>query len=272
MTSANLDGDSDLRLIKTLHDVLDVAEEAAHRFRRSMPWWRGQAKHTWDLVPEVFRNGKGANLYRRETALTAYFMQQAPARYGNCPSNDSYGDWLFLMRHYGLATRLLDWTQSILVATYFAANEEPKEHGRLWALNPPELNRSETGFYLVMGFNSPPPKALLKAAFQHEQGPIDKIVALEPNQIDVRLLVQLSKFTLHGLPVALNQRKGAERFLTCFDIPACAKPCLKNELRRLGIDGSSLFPDLEHLATELNSRRYWLDLHGPECEGGFQIE
>lgn len=270
MAVGELDTESGIRLIETLHDALTISNIAAARFYPAMPWWRGQAKHTWKLVPKVFREGR--NYYRRETCLTNYFMQQAPSRYPNCPSKDDFADWLILMRHYGLATRLLDWTQSILVAIYFVVNEKPNEKGSLWALNPTELNRSETGCYAVMGCNSRLPKLLFKKPFETHNQAVDKVIALEPNQIDARVLAQLSKFTLHGTPAALNQRKGAEKFLARLDIPADNKEPLMNELRWLGIDGSSLFPDLEHLATELNSRQYWLDLHGPQYEGGLQIE
>lgn len=46
-------------------------------------------------------------------------------------------DWLALMRHHGAPSRLLDFTFSFLVATYFALERPPKPKGTptIWAIN-----------------------------------------------------------------------------------------------------------------------------------------
>jgi hypothetical protein len=54
-------------------------------------------------------------------------------------------EWLFLMQHYGVSTRLLDFTESPLVGLYFALQEpspnEAEATATLWCLYPAELNR-----------------------------------------------------------------------------------------------------------------------------------
>ena len=133
-------------------------------------WYRGQASAypSWKLRPKVHRtlarNGDEVQLFDRgaEAEMTAQFLQRAHTRYDRCPALTDHCSWLCLMQHYGLPTRLLDWTESLLVAAWFAVSApvNPEEQGAhkhgqpdeetterqteedaaLWVLNPNELN------------------------------------------------------------------------------------------------------------------------------------
>src|SRR5205823_4830121 len=59
------------------------------------------------------------------------------------PGREETDLWLFLAQHFGVPTRLLDWTQGALIALYFALLEEKADKPRpiVWMLNPTQLNR-----------------------------------------------------------------------------------------------------------------------------------
>ena len=86
---------------------------------------------------------------------------------------------------------------------------------------------------------------------------IDKVIAINTQQRDIRMLVQQSVFTMHGSSKPLEEYDDAEKFLRKFTIPQKSKIEFWASVQQLGIKESYLFPDLDHLATELNR------LHSP---------
>src|SRR5437667_10694171 len=49
------------------------------------------------------------------------FKRQARPHLNHTPATDL--EWLAIAQHHGMSTRLLDWSESLLVAAYFAAQE-----------------------------------------------------------------------------------------------------------------------------------------------------
>lgn len=237
--------------INNLHDAITALELARHIFKTNV-WWRGQADATWRLVPAVHRQDRGN---RYENYIARLFQLRAPARYANCPKDDDLPGWLFLMQHYRLPTRLLDWTESVLIALLFAVREFPSRPAALWALCPFKLNQCQTGRAVIWNPRCAPVAPLFIEAFSTppETRPNGPVAAVYPSEVDVRMMLQLSTFTVHATARPLEETPDNKNFLMRFDVPPDAKAFLKPWLRRLGIRESNLFPDLEHLASDLAS-------------------
>src|SRR5258708_2174502 len=114
-------------------------------------WFRGQRSADWDVWPHIWRNYDT----RDEQNFTNRFRCRAAARRESLPHAENFAGWLSLMQHYGLPTRLLDWTRSPLIAAYFALSEHTvKGDAALWMLKPHTLNRSEKAGDLTFPIDS----------------------------------------------------------------------------------------------------------------------
>jgi hypothetical protein len=214
-------------------------------------WWRGQSRFEWELIPSVYRCNRSRSY---EQNVCSGFIAKAPARYPkSCPSLAEAASWLILMQHYRLPTRLLDWTESPLVALYFAVSEHDCAPGALWALDPYKLNKHQIPSIDPQILNPQIDRIqpIFKAAYAPVTECTHRIVAVMAPHKDLRVLVQQSAFTVHGLREPLNGLQNNEEFLVKIRIPREKKLIFKTYLENLGIRGSNLFPDLENLAKDL---------------------
>jgi len=215
-------------------------------------WWRGHALSTWQLVPGVFRGARG---YNYERTVVRRFTQRARSRHEDCPANSDLPGWLFLMQHYGLPTRLLDWSESPLIALYFAALH-PEADGVVHVLYPMELNDRQLKTRALVDPTGKEAAPLVLPAFHEAPAPSAAAAALIVDETDPRMLAQLTAMSIHTAPGPLEQLDGSEAFLRRFIVPAAAKPDLVWELWHHGIRRSTLFPDLSNLAAELRATTY----------------
>jgi hypothetical protein len=243
------------KVIRDIKDLIEAVKDANDQFQGQV-WWRGQGDFEWYLLPKVYRPPpKG---YNYEQNIILRFQQRAPSRYHNCPPLDKRYSWLFLMQHYGLPTRLLDWTESPLTAGFFAVCEQKhwKKDGALYALNPYLLNDLQIRKNELLMPENEKARSLARKAFDKNAEDLKSIIAILPSEVDIRLMVQLSVFTVHGSSLSLDDVQGNVSFLKKYKIQAEAKRLLKNQFKYLGIRESSLYPDIDHLAKDTAALRF----------------
>jgi hypothetical protein len=100
-------------------------------FRKNGEWiFRGVRQNTYELIPKIGRPesrkgvGSGKSLpYDRnaEETLIRHFVRSAGPYVRHIPKTRL--EWLALAQHHGMFTRLLDWTESLLVVAYFAVED-----------------------------------------------------------------------------------------------------------------------------------------------------
>ena len=226
--------------------------------------YRGMRDATLPLVPRV---GRGQMLAHGERSALDHFRLQAPASVlRDLPSCDL--EWLSLGQHHGLDTRLLDWTQSPLVAACFACELAPEE-GRNW----PPRDAAVYAYPSVDGFAAC--HALPDWLRNDPLGWGDWYeIFSEENGLECRRSVPLpgALTGIFFLPVHTSPRMAAQSALLLvvrdpridlrsypqdsmmrITIPGNRRKGIATALANCGIHRGTLFPDLDGIASRSNA-------------------
>jgi hypothetical protein len=258
-------------MVKSLEEFINEINADLSQFGNkyqttTLPWYRGQSNEDWGLLPGIFR--KGDSEYERE--LIRDFKLHANLKFQR--QTESNFEILFLMQHYGIPTRLLDWTESYLFALYFAVYKfENRSNSAVWIMNPWDLNRvvlpKLAGFRegdRTIPISSDKRINCYALDIENLKRKVDPIhpIAIRPIRSSDRIAAQKGMFTIHGIKrIGLdeivneyNQKQQKKIPLRKVIIDGGSKLTILKQLFAAGISHSILFPELEGYAQEIAFR------------------
>jgi hypothetical protein len=252
--------------------TLPQAIEILLRFPQKLGWlFRGQEDSAWELLPKAGRKpfykhsgpvdaGRPASKknpppdlgqFNRWRTLAAGYSSALPIGDLEC---------LAYAQHYGLPTRLLDWTENALAALFFACEGHFEKEGAVYVYFPRTyIDLEFCDLYLV---------------FQN--------ACLRVPPFDRRIMAQRAAFVLFADPAqALAPCELGDEYkkmccgdmdLIKFVIPAEAKLIIHRQLEDVGMTRRTLFPDLDGLSRDFVEEALYLEAfyarhHGREDSG-----
>lgn len=200
----------------------------ADRHAQSTWMFRGLASTDYELQPKVGRPSIASYDQDRERTVFKSFVRRAKLFLPNQSLNG--WDWLAVAQHYGLPTRLLDWTSNPLVAAYFAVSEYPPG------------DRSQNAKIVAVRV-----KRFMNTDEVEDPFAVEKVGFVAPPLHVHRIASQRGFFTIHPDPGTPWEPDG----IVTFEIDQAFRRFFQRKLFYFGVDAAHIQADLEGVCKTL---------------------
>jgi hypothetical protein len=228
--------------------------------------FRGQGDKDWPLIPKLGRFYYGKQLDEQmvrkliiaieintindlRLKLPVYGLDIEKGTIPDAPLWNA----MFIGQHYGLTTRILDFTENAYIALYFAVNEISNKNSVVWCLKNttfPRFPQFDITYDFPSNIFSPAPYGILRRVDPiSKEEELHRNVIVYPVKYEKRTNAQASVFLLYGDPLRpLIENKNLIKII----IKRSARPKLLKELNDYGINNETLFPDLSGVCKNIN--------------------
>ncbi len=255
-------------------DILKKVTESHGKNNRGLDFmYRGVSNDEYELIPCAFRRDKNNSLIYgdSENEILSHFIKESQPYLNNIDKSDILS-YLITSQHYGVPTRLLDFTSNPLVAMYFACRNQNND-GQVFIFN-------ETNYITYMaqrkGSSELTRNQLINQILDNitDNKECIKIpISYGPHIVADRMAAQSSRFLIWGSEktslesmldndayiqiydngLQLYGPANMEEFLYKIEISKNYKDKILTQLSILGINEKSLFPGLDGLGAHFES-------------------
>ena len=221
-------------------------------------WFRGQARN-FPLAPGVYRPSFNVaselDRLKKEQQLSQDFRLYSARLIQPTAIN---ADRYFLQQHYGMPTRLLDWSYSPLSALYFASVED-SEDGEIYMMNANRLAITQKVDSKIFSGVGTSRNTIFKNALSviidwKTLGDFPNyIFPIRPDLTDTRFDLQKGCFTFH-VPGKSILTTAENDSLIAFLIPKDVKVVIRKQLNLMGVNSFNIYNDLENLSKTLKQQ------------------
>ncbi|MDE6695636.1 MAG: FRG domain-containing protein [Muribaculaceae bacterium] len=242
-------------------------------------FYRGQYDKSFGLVPSIYRE---KYLIQNENRIFRDIIAQCPADFKGCTSTF---EKLVKMQHYSLPTRLLDITTNPLVALYFACENDAVD-GKLFRF---EVRTTDIKYFdsdavsvasniakRPLDFSIENLRDMDRNSFNQEEDiqyllheikfekphfqnvidsrDIERVFCVKPMFDNPRIIRQSGAFFLYGINGNKSKPASLNFGYKMYIINKAHKQRIRKQLEALGIDKSTLFPEVEHVAEHIKEK------------------